>query len=109
MPARPRVGRQVVTFMKPVRFTVLTAAALAVSLLSGCKDLRKGEYGEAFEWTTEPAWNERTILKHGWARSTPKDTRPIYCYRTLAAADCYDTPQPQFEGRLVGKFETTRN
>ena len=88
----------------PKRFSIVIAAVFAAATLSACQDMRKGPYGEIFEWADEPGWIEYTILKHGWARAHPKTPPQIYCYRTLADADCYEVPQPHMEERLIGEF-----
>lgn len=86
----------------------LTCAALLAILLGGCtgsSGIASIPYGENFRWMTEFGWTEETILRHGWAdahvRSLPPDP-PKYCYRTLAAPECFESPLPGQESRLVG-------
>ena len=46
---------------------------------------------------------QEQILARGWT-TLPASAQPrgyIYCYRTLAEADCFDSPQPGQENRLV--------
>ena len=91
---------------RPPRRSMAWIAALAACVaLSACQDMRKGPYGEIFEWGDEPGWTEYTIMKHGWARHYPKPAPMIYCYSSLAAPECYDTPQPQLQSRLIGSFD----
>ena len=57
------------------RAGLLGAAGLLV-VLAGC-----GGYGE------------RQVLASGWLeRENPEPLQPVYCYRTLAAYDCFPAP-----------------
>lgn len=70
-------------------------AAAALVLLNGCAAIEK-------------AWpfGETAAAPH--STFTALETDPtVWCYRTLAAPDCYATEQPQFAGRLLGAFIRT--
>ena len=61
-------------------------ASLVVLFLSGCGSTgtKKAEGPLTPEWTPPSA--------------------PIYCYQTLGAVDCYNTPKPAYRNRLVGYY-----
>tara|TARA_R110002095_G_scaffold209051_2_gene195287 strand:- start:1467 stop:1916 length:450 start_codon:yes stop_codon:yes gene_type:complete len=47
------------------------------------------------------------IISSGWARVSNEDAEgqaPVYCYKTLAAPDCYTTPDPKRSAQLVSVY-----
>ncbi len=81
-----------------MRSAVFAGLALA---LAGCADAEALHGGlnplqEAF------GWNAEKLARVNWLAPLPYTPEPRYCYRTLAAADCYVRPQPDATNRLVG-------
>jgi len=81
----------------PCRLAILVAALV----LTACNNPFADE---------APTLNE--ILNKGWigsglAAEEPANLAPLYCYGTIARADCYDAPLPGQNNRLVG-FEGPR-
>ena len=72
----------------------LTLLALA-ALLTGCETIERA-------WPAQQG--ERDILARGWARPDGQSMQEVYCYGTLADADCYRTPQDGQGFRLIGGF-----
>ena len=49
-----------------------------------------------------PPLTESHVISSGWLEPTLSIAMaPVYCYSTLAAADCFEVPQFGEEGRLV--------
>lgn len=47
----------------------------------------------------------RGIIADGWAQPAEVSNPPaVYCYSTIGQRNCYPTPQPEQEGRLVGFY-----
>lgn len=47
------------------------------------------------------------IISSGWAGVSNEDSEgqpPLYCYKTLAEPDCYDTPDSTRSGQLVSVY-----
>lgn len=42
---------------------------------------------------TEFGWTEARMVSDGWLKGGRIETDPIYCYETIADADCYRTPR----------------
>jgi hypothetical protein len=79
--------------MKSSRLWLVTVAVLA---LAGCQN----------PWFEMPFNDEKYVLASGWYKPRPVVPEPVYCYRTLAKVDCYDTPRPEYGNRLVNYFGT---
>ena len=48
---------------------------------------------------------EADILAAGWVRPRVLPApAPIFCYRTLANADCYTEPEPGWESRYIESY-----
>lgn len=77
--------------------------ALLGGLLAGCStkfyDALVEHYG----------WNEERIVAHGWAMPRPTLVEPVYCYRTLADAECHEKPLEEPGERLVGQISPPVN
>jgi hypothetical protein len=87
--------------MRSIVCAPLVAALLlaTLALLAGC-DL---PYFQEFQ--QKYAFTEEKELSKGWIVGAEVPPEPIYCYRTLAEADCYTAAEPQRErGRLIGMF-----
>jgi hypothetical protein len=74
-------------------FSVLLAVLLG-STLGGC----------GLEDLVKHRSTERSIIETGWVTPRVHLPEPIYCYRTLGTAMCYDEPREGEESRLVGHF-----
>lgn len=44
------------------------------------------------------------IQQYGWAFADPPPLFGVYCYETLAEADCYDQPQPGRANQRLGHW-----
>jgi hypothetical protein len=65
-------------------------AALAAFALAGCTA------------TEAPAPDVETLVVG--PAGLPANTTPVFCYRTLAGADCYHEPLPSPPNRLIGAY-----
>jgi hypothetical protein len=62
--------------------------------LSGC-----GKWLNEYYYTSEIIQG-RDFAPYGH----PYNPKPLYCYKTLAGADCYAHPQPEREGQLIEAY-----
>lgn len=46
-------------------------------------------------------WTQERMLADGWIKAPPEKTVPVFCYRTLANADCHSAPIPGQSLRLT--------
>ena len=79
------------------------ALVLVMTMTCGCENPYVVQLKNEFGWT------EARMLRDGWLKSYPIAEAPVYCYRTLADADCFAKPQagqkdrqisPAYEGDL---------
>ena len=71
------------------------ALALVVTMLWGCENPYIVQLKDEFGWT------EARMLRDGWLKSYSIGHPPVYCYHTLADADCFARPQPGEKTRLL--------
>ncbi len=80
------------------RIDTRSALLLAVLvLLGGCEAAK--EYHKRYGWT------EAKMLEVGWLPARPFQARQLFCYRTLAAPECFEEAQIDVKNRLIGKFK----
>ena len=75
------------------RIALLLATA---ALLGGCTVVMMEEVRERYGWT------EESMLRDGWLDARKARVEPIFCYRTIADADCYREAQVGERNRLIG-------
>jgi hypothetical protein len=73
----------------------LTALAAALTVVAGCENPHLQQVKDEFGWT------EARMLSDGWLKSRVIARPPVYCYHTLADADCYSKPRPHHKHRLI--------
>lgn len=71
------------------------ALAIAVTMVAGCENPYVKQLKDEFGWT------EDRMLRDGWLKSYAIAQPPVYCYTTLADADCYSKPRRQHRDRLI--------
>ncbi len=77
-------------------FRLVAIMGLVVAL-GGCADLAQGGPEAVYAHVAR-------LVGH---REPPKQPKPIYCYSTLAEADCYARPVPEDRHRLIASFPPT--
>jgi len=87
--------------MKRLIFRALLPLITGATLLGGCTASYVAEKIQV------DAWTEASMLRDGWLEVRNIRPQPIYCYRTLAAPECYRKIQPHEQNRLVGYFDDT--
>ena len=84
--------------MRPFRAIVLVVATAMLASCSG-RDI-----AEFFE-NPRPWPNERRILARDWIKpQVRRKENKVYCYRTLGAIECHDSPIPGAEARLIEDY-----
>lgn len=71
---------------------LITTAAL----LGGCTVVLMQEVKKNYGWT------EESMLRDGWLDAREVRLEPVFCYRTIADADCYREAQVGERNRLIG-------
>lgn len=56
---------------------------------------------------TEFGWNEERMLSDGWLKGRRIPTQPVYCYETLADADCFLEPRKADASSQTVQIEPT--
>ena len=69
------------------------ALVVAASLMAACSSIDR----------FSDDLRERLLSRLQNAAPQTNDEDPLYCYRTIADEDCYDTAQPGAEQRLIEK------
>ena len=77
------------------RFNNLIPVAILSCFLAACD-------GPPFTTIYEKVgMTQAFLLKDGWAVPKDQPEDPVFCYRTIGGADCYDSPLPDQEHRLI--------
>lgn len=85
---------------KSSRLILPTLLAASV-MMSACSN----PYLERFR--AEFGWTKARLTEDDWLKSREIPPLPdaVYCYKTLAKPNCFKTPKPGQEHRLVSVFE----
>jgi hypothetical protein len=73
----------------------LGSFAIVLALVAGCENPHLMQLKDEFGWT------EAKMVSDGWLKSRVIAQPPVYCYRTLADADCFSTPKHEHQDRLT--------
>ena len=79
-------------FHTTLRYCVL---ATALIMVTACDNPYIKQLKDEFGWT------EARMLRDGWLKSYSIGQPPVYCYHTLADADCFARPQLGEKTRLL--------
>ena len=79
-----------------LRTVKICALAIALPLVAGCENPYLMQFRDEFGWT------ESRMLQDGWLRSRAITVQPVYCYHTLADADCFANARPDQKDRRIG-------
>ena len=71
------------------------ALAAVLTIAAGCENPHLQQVKNEFGWT------ETRMLSDGWLKSRVVAQPPLYCYHTLADADCFAKPNPEHKHRLI--------
>jgi len=71
------------------------ALAVALVMVTGCDNPYVRQMKDEFGWT------EARMLRDGWLKSYAIAQPPLYCYHTLADADCFSKPKRGQQDRLI--------
>jgi hypothetical protein len=78
---------------------ILPIVLVGSVMISACSN----PYLERFR--AEFGWTEARMTEDGWLKSREIPPDAVYCYKTLAKPNCFKTPKPGQEHRLVSEFE----
>jgi hypothetical protein len=79
-----------------VRSTVkYCALAIALTMGAGCDSLFPKQLSDDLRWS------HTKMLSDGWLESNVTAQPPVYCYHTLADADCFTVPKHEHKDRLI--------
>ncbi len=93
---------------RPICRALLPVLA-ALALTGGCAWNDGPVFGDGKTFYEKYGWTESRMLRHGWLERRYIAPSPIYCYRTISSPDCYKTPQPGQERRLIASFTGNPN
>ena len=71
------------------------ALLVALTMVTGCENPYVKQLKDEFGWT------EARMLRDGWLKSYAIAQPPVYCYHTLAEADCFAAPKRAHKDRLI--------
>ncbi len=74
------------------------AAAIVLTMLAGCENPYVMQLKDEFGWT------ENRMLRDGWLKTYAIAQPPVYCYHTLADADCFSRQKREHKDRLINSF-----
>ena len=87
------MGRKLYT---TVRYCALAIALTTVTIMvTGCENPYVKQLKDEF------GWNEERMLRDGWLKTYAITQPPVYCYHTLADAECYSKPKRDQKHRLI--------
>lgn len=73
----------------------LCGLAVALTVLAGCENPYIVQLKDEFGWT------EARMLRDGWLKSYPIGQPAVYCYHTIADADCFPAQKKDQKDRLI--------
>ena len=91
----PGVLRQEAMRRKLVTSVKYGALVVALTVITGCENPYMVQLKNEFGWT------EAKMRRDGWLKSYPIADAPVYCYHTLADADCFSRPKPDQKDRRM--------
>jgi hypothetical protein len=68
-------------------------------MMSACSNPYLERFRAKFGWT------EARMMEDGWLKSREIPPNAVYCYKTLAKPNFFNTPKAGQEYRLVSEFE----
>jgi hypothetical protein len=74
---------------------------VAALLLGACDNPYIQQFKQEFGWT------EARMVNDGWLEGRRIPTGPVYCYETLAQADCYATAKERRDDQLINRQKET--
>lgn len=80
-------------------FRIALLAIVGATLLSACE----GKYWDQMQ--NKYGWTEERMITDGWLKPRNIAPQTIYCYRTIAAPECFSEPKKSQEYRLIAVYE----
>ncbi len=71
------------------------ALAIVLTMVAGCDNPYVMQLKDEFGWT------EDRMLRDGWLKTYAIAQPPVYCYHTLADADCFPKQKRAQKDRLI--------